>query len=59
VIMFSTLLPSVRTVWRWFWGVSSPLHWYNNTEILCITRTVKHNYISLCTVGIQLHVSAL
>ena len=24
------------------------------TEILCITRTVEHNYISLSTVGIQL-----
>jgi len=30
-----------------------------STEILCITRTVEHNYISLSTVGIQLHVSAL
>jgi len=29
------------------------------TEILCITRTVEHNYISLSTVGIQLHVSSL
>jgi len=29
------------------------------TDILCITRTVEHNYISLSTVGIQVHVSAL
>jgi len=28
-------------------------------KILCITHTVEHNYISLSTVGIQLHVSAL
>jgi len=28
-------------------------------KFLCITRTVEHNYISLSTVGIQLHVSAL
>ena len=31
----------------------------NNTEILCITRTLEQDYISLSTVGIQLHVSAL
>jgi len=32
----------------------------NNKQILCITHTVEHNYISLSsTVGIQLHVSAL
>ena len=31
-----------------------------NKEFLCITHTVKHNYISpSSTVGIQLHVSAL
>ena len=31
-----------------------------NTKILCITRTVKHNYIlPISTVRIQLHVSAL
>ena len=31
-----------------------------NTEFLCITHTVEHNYISpSSTVGIQLHVSAL
>ena len=30
-----------------------------NTAIFCITRTVEHNYISLSTVGIHLHVSAL
>ena len=29
------------------------------TEILCITRIVEHNYISLSTVRLQLHVSAL
>ena len=26
----------------------------NSSEILCITRTAEHNYISLSTVGIQL-----
>ena len=32
----------------------------NNTEFLCITRTVKHNYIlPISTVIIQLHVSVL
>ena len=32
----------------------------NDKEFLCITHTVKHNYISpSTTVGIQLHVSAL
>jgi len=43
------------------WGASSPLCWFNNKEFLCITHTVKHNYISLpsSTVGTQLHVSAL
>ena len=42
------------------WGASSPLCWLNNKEFLCITRTVKHNYISpISTVRIQLHVSAL
>ena len=31
-----------------------------NKELLCITHTVEHNYISpSSTVGIQLHVSAL
>ena len=31
-----------------------------NKEILCITRTVEHNYISpSSTVGIQLRVSAV
>jgi len=43
-----------------FRGASSPLCWFNNTEFLCITHTVEHNYISpSSTVGIQLHVSAL
>ena len=33
---------------------------YNIQRIVCITRTVKHNYISTSsTAGIQLHVSAL
>ena len=32
----------------------------NNKEFLCITRTVKHNYIlPISTVRIQLHVSVL
>ena len=43
-----------------FWGASSPLCWFSNKELLCITHTVEHNYISSSsTVGIQLHVSAL
>jgi len=42
-----------------FWGVSSPLCWFNNKEFPCITHTVEHNYISpSSTVGIQLHVSS-
>ena len=41
-------------------GASSPLCWFNNKEFLCITRTVKHNYIlPVSTVIIQLHVSVL
>jgi len=32
---------------------------HNNAEILCITRAVEHNCISVSTVGIQLHVSAV
>ena len=32
----------------------------SNKELLCVTHTVEHNYISpSSTVGIQLHVSAL
>ena len=42
------------------WYASSPLCWFNNKEFLCITRTVKHNYIlPISTVRIQLHVSVL
>jgi len=40
-------------------GVLTNCHTQYTSEILCITRTVEHNYISLSTVGIQLHVSAL
>jgi len=33
---------------------------FKNTEVLCITHAVEHNFISPSrTVGIQLHVSAL
>ena len=39
---------------------SSGARYYNNKEFLCITRTVKHNYIlPISTVRIQLHVSVL
>jgi len=45
---------------RGFWYASSPLYWFSDKELLCITHTVKHNCISpSCTLGIQHHVSFL
>ena len=46
---------------RWHGDSPVPLScWSDNKGFLCITRTVKHNYILLISiVRIQLHVSAL
>ena len=61
--MVETTSKSSVTVWTSDgkpWDASSPLYWFSNKEFMCITRTVKHNYILLSsTVRIQLHISVL
>jgi len=48
------------TYWLHYYRVRQKLLLFTNKELLCITHTVEHNYISpISTVGIQLHVSAL
>jgi len=45
-LWLSESYPPPHVTDTFFLGASSPLCWFNKEEFLCITHTVKHNYIS-------------